>query len=233
MTKRRRTPTRSKPRQSRLKQLPAVDHIASESGLPEIPNQVLGLTPEMPGFRRRKEVDGVPLPTDLDASIEVYSRKLHANAKRRATTTPWTFMPEEWSQEERAKWRPMSDDLDWEMLAASYAEAMRQGFYLALLRYSEHLKAVAEATAILDAVRENGEMLASEGRARKKEKDDERAAIVRDLWKKVRSSFPQGRSGNAPAINAILERFTSQTHSIISARTVRNILQKSGIDLPK
>jgi hypothetical protein len=106
--------------------------------------------------------------------------------------------------------------------------AMAQGFYLALLRYADDLKHVPEVAAFLEQRRENGELLAAEGRAVKAENDKERAAMVCKLYKAVRPSFPEGRKGNGPAHRTVAGRFEQRTGKSITVRAVREILKRSG-----
>jgi hypothetical protein len=201
--------------------------------IPAIPGQIVGLTPENPAFELRREVDGVPLPDDLWDVVHVEGGRMLEHVRQRLTTTPWTFCPDEWSQAERDAWRPMGDDQDWQNLGAFLDSAIMKGFFLALVRYSEHLASVAEVSQFLQDRAENGEMATAEMREKKKKPDAERADIVCKLWGRVRSSFPDGRWGNNPALKAVAERYKGLKHSSISTRAIRNILKRRGICMPK
>lgn len=127
----------------------------------------------------------------------------------------------------------MAHECDWDNLRYFLGDAFRQGFVLALLHYREHLSHVGEAVQFLNDQRENGEFLSTEGRIVKAENDRQRAQLICELWGKVRNAYPAGRLGNGQAVRAVAERYLAQTHRKIATRTVRNILERYGIQMSK
>ena len=155
--------------------------------------------------------NGYPLPPDLEAVIDHYVAKdKTANSQEK---------------EERRN-------------------CFRQGFFLALLRYADELKSHPEVAAFLGRVGPGGleradkavqrledqedhcEMLQAEGQAAKAENDNERSAIICKLYDSVRTSYPEGRKGNAEAYRAVTIRFKRRTDDSVTVRTVRDTVNK-------
>jgi len=110
--------------------------------------------------------------------------------------------------------------------------AGRAGFVLAMLRYADELKDIPEVAAFLGSRRENGEILAVEGRAAKAENDKRRAAIVCKMYRSVRPAHPPGRKGNGEACRVVADRYEAQERESIDPKTVRETAQKAGIADP-
>ena len=119
-------------------------------------------------------------------------------------------------------------------------DAMREGFFLAILRYADDLKTSAQAAVdrqylelrhaqVLKQRRENGELLAEEGRAAKAANDIARAKHICSLYKRIRPSKPDGSRGNGGAIRDVVERYESHTRESITPRAVREILKRHGM----
>ena len=119
-------------------------------------------------------------------------------------------------------------------------DAVRAGFLLALLRYADDLKTSAEATAMIRAEqrrrdlvlkqrRENGEILAVEGRAAKAPNDAARAKWICSAYRRIRPSKPEGSRGNGAAIRDVVERYQSPTGKSITPKGVREILKRFGV----
>lgn len=77
--------------------------------------------------------------------------------------------------------------------------------------------------------RENGEVLAEEGRAAKAPNDAARAKRICSLYRRIRPSQPDGSQGNGAAIRDVAERYQSQTGKSITPRGVREILKRHGM----
>ncbi len=179
--------------------------------------------------RTRTDVAGVPLPPDLESVasqwgfehrgfVENFFDHLSSNG----------HLPE----------HSMTDE-HWRLLEEHFHACFRKGFYLALLRYADDLKTSAEATAMIreeqrriDLLskqrRENGAMLAEEGRAAKAPNDAARAKWICSAYRRIRSAKPDGSRGNGAAIRDVVERYQSQTGKSITPRGVREILKRHG-----
>jgi hypothetical protein len=96
------------------------------------------------------------------------------------------------------------------VLESLVEEVIRAGFEAAVERYrSEVADLVARLerqTRILEERRENGQILAAEGRAARKPKTDRHAEKVCRIYKRVRPSFPPGRAGNGAALVEVSRR---------------------------
>jgi hypothetical protein len=77
--------------------------------------------------------------------------------------------------------------------------------------------------------RDNGEVLAEEGRAAKAPNDAARAKRICSLYRRIRPSQPDGSRGNGAAIRDVAKRYQSQTGKSITPRGVREILKRHGI----
>jgi hypothetical protein len=77
--------------------------------------------------------------------------------------------------------------------------------------------------------RDNGEVLAEEGRAAKAPNDAARAKRICSLYRRIRPSQPDGSRGNGAAIRGVAERYQSQTGKSITPRGVREILKRHGM----
>ena len=121
-------------------------------------------------------------------------------------------------------------------------DAVRAGFYLALLRYADDLKTSAEATAVIRAEkrrrdlvlkqrRENGAILAEEGRAARKPNDDARADRICKLYRRIRSAHPRGKRGHGAAIADVSRRFgpLPGREKPITVQAIRKILKRCGV----
>lgn len=189
------------------------------------------------------EIEGVPLPPDLELAVGHYAEHVFGDCRDTLCFPPLEDVTDEEGPEDpdgmpRARrlrtspppgWKEADLTPDgWRTIGEAIKTAFRSGFYLALLRYADDLKHVPEVAAFLEQRRENGELLAAEGRAVKAKIDNERAAMVCQLYKAVRPSFPEGRKGNGSAHRRVAERFEQRTGKSITVRAVREILKRSG-----
>ena len=186
--------------------------------------QIFGLSREP--RRARTDVAGVPLPPDLESVASQWAYEQRGFVESFFDTG---HLPE----------YSMADE-HWRLLQDHFHACFRKGFYLALLRYADDLKTSAEATAMIreeqrriDLVskqrRENGAILAEEGRAAKAPNDAARAKWICSAYRRIRPSKPPGSRGNGAAIRDVVERYQSQTGESITPRGVRGILNRLGM----
>lgn len=78
---------------------------------------------------------------------------------------------------------------------------------------------------------ENGQLLAAEGREKRKAIATRRAATICRLYKKYRHTYPSGRAGNAKTLRKVcrLHGPLPGKDNPITVQAVRAILKKSGI----
>lgn len=78
---------------------------------------------------------------------------------------------------------------------------------------------------------ENGQMLAEEGRAARKQKTDRQAERVCKLYRKIRTQHPPGRRGNGAALQAVSDQFGSLPgkDKPITVQAIRKILKRCGV----
>jgi hypothetical protein len=91
---------------------------------------------------------------------------------------------------------------------------------------------VAKALLRLAEQEDHVESFLAEGRAAKAVIDARRAALICELYKSVRSSFPAGRKGNGEANRRVAERYEMQTGEAVTDRTVRDTVKKAGLSDP-
>jgi hypothetical protein len=121
------------------------------------------------------------------------------------------------------------------VLESLVEEAVRAGFETAVGRYrSEVADLVARLerqTRLLEQRRENGQILAEEGRAARKPKTDTRAAEICRLYKRVRRSHAPGRTGNGETLAEVARRFgpLPGRESDITKTAIRKILKRCGV----
>lgn len=101
-----------------------------------------------------------------------------------------------------------------------------------------HLYRVVETLALIDhdlkvfqQRRENGQILAEEGREARKPKTETRAAKICRLYKKVRKSHAPGRAGNGETLAEVAHQFgpLPGKESPITVQAIRKILKRSGV----
>lgn len=84
---------------------------------------------------------------------------------------------------------------------------------------------------VLEQRRENGQILAEEGRAARRPKTDRRADRVCKLYRQIRPTYPAGRRGNGAALEAVSRRFGTLPgrEKPISKPAIRKILKRCGV----
>lgn len=108
-------------------------------------------------------------------------------------------------------------------------------FEVAADRYRPEIAALVarleRQTRLLEQRREHCEMLAPEGRAKKKPKDDARADRVCKLYRKIRDGHPPGRRGNGAAVAEVARQIGPlfDRDKPITTTTVRKILKRRGV----
>jgi hypothetical protein len=207
--------TKRKPRRNKGKELPPkplLDFISQMESPSANPLECLPVEIIFGNY----PIEGIGLPPDLDAAM----RRLvmpHVEMVRRSLQHPYVI------HHEKLRHSVYRDQL---------FVAARAGFMFALLRYADELKHAPEVASILEQWRENGEILAAEGRAAKAENDKRRAAIVCKMYRSVRPAHPPGRKGNGEACRVVADRYESQERESIDPKTVRETAQKAGIADP-
>lgn len=78
---------------------------------------------------------------------------------------------------------------------------------------------------------ENGQILAEEGRAARKQKTDRQAERVCKLYRRIRNQHPPGKRGNGAALQAVSQCFGSLPgkNKPITVQAIRKILKRSRI----
>jgi len=80
--------------------------------------------------------------------------------------------------------------------------------------------------------RENGEILAAEGREKRKPKTDARTKRLCSLYKRLRPQYPMGRQGNGLTLKAVSREFGKlpEKDKAITVQAIRKALKRGGID---
>jgi hypothetical protein len=108
-------------------------------------------------------------------------------------------------------------------------------FRTAADRYRPEIAALVarleKQTRLLEQRRENGELLAAEGRAAKKSDDDRRADRVCKLYSRIRPTHPTGKRGNGAALEAVSRQSAPLTGrgKPLTKQAIRKILKRRGI----
>ncbi len=108
-------------------------------------------------------------------------------------------------------------------------------FQAAADRYRPEIAALVERlekkTRLLRQRRENGQILAEEGRAALKPITDRRAAEVCRIYKRVRPSFPPGKRGNGAAVAEVARQCgpVPGRNSDITTTAIRKILKRCDV----
>jgi hypothetical protein len=142
----------------------------------------------------KSEIAGIPLPANLDEIAESIARK---EAEWFCLFLTWSKTPTQ---------LPASDV---QLLVKTLADAVREGFVLALLRYAEDLKHVPNARAILEANRNNS---AKGGAARRKQAEPRRQKarrLDRELRKTIKKKYLRVRriAGEMRCSEKTIERY--------------------------
>jgi hypothetical protein len=125
-------------------------HIPSRSLIRFLPDGTYTDTP-------RTEIEGVPLPPDLEQAVRYYTRHEFEFLEECLTRPPWTWAPPEEQESERdyPGWKEARISPDgWHEVRRTLEECFRRGFYLALLRYADDLKTSAEAEPLIEGLRQ-------------------------------------------------------------------------------
>jgi hypothetical protein len=107
--------------------------------------------------------------------------------------------------------------------------AVLAGFAAARLLDPKEIARFEKELRVLSQRRENGAMLAEEGRAAKAPNDAARAKWICSAYRRIRPSKPEGSRGNGAAIRDVVERYQSQTGKSITPKGVREILKRHGL----
>lgn len=118
-------------------------------------------------------------------------------------------------------------------LVEKIAEA---AFKVAANRYREEIESLIarldKQTRLLKQRREGGEILAAEGREKRKVKTDARTTRLCKLYKRLRSQYPRGRQGNGLTLKAVSREFGKlpDKDKAITVQAIRKALKRGGID---
>jgi hypothetical protein len=118
-------------------------------------------------------------------------------------------------------------------LVKNIAEA---AFKVAAKRYRAEIESLIarldKQTRLLEQRREGGEILAAEGREKRKVKTDARTTRLCKLYKRLRSQHPAGRQGNGLTLSEVAREFGSlpDKHKPITVQAIRKALKRGGID---
>jgi hypothetical protein len=137
--------------------------------------------------RQRTEINGVPLPPDLEDAIEYYARnevRELVSRLRLALTVPCG--PEAEDEMEIAPPLPL-EDAHVEEIVDSVENSMWRAFSLALLRYADDLKQSAEAAPLLEGLRE----AARKGGAARRAKAEPTHRAIRKRFRELRKTTPK------------------------------------------
>jgi hypothetical protein len=106
--------------------------------------------------RPRTEIEGVPLPPDLEKAVRFYAGQEFESLENSLTRPPWTYAPDgEDSEKNYPGWKEADISPNgWSWVRTTLEDCFRQGFYLALLRYADDLKQSVEAVPLLEGLRE-------------------------------------------------------------------------------
>lgn len=108
-------------------------------------------------------------------------------------------------------------------------------FKVAADRYRPEIAALVarleRQTRLLEQRRENGQILAEEGRAARKRKTDRQADRVCKLYRRIRERHPPGKRGNGAALEAVSRQLDPLPgrDKPITVRAIRNILKRRGV----
>ncbi len=127
----------------------------------------------------------MPLPPDLDQAIAHYSRGEFEFLQHKLTVPP---LNDEGEPDEECGWEEAAiSSAGWEHIRALLGSCIRQGFYLALLRYADDLKHVPEAAALLEKKRSAAK---KGGDARRKKAAPRHKAICK-RFRELRKTVPK------------------------------------------
>ena len=113
-------------------------------------------------------------------------------------------------------------------------EIAAAAFHAAADRYRPEIAALVarleRQTLLLEQRRENGQILAEEGRAARKVKTDRQADRICKLYRRIRDRHPPGRRGNGAALEAVSRQFGSLPgkDKPITVQAIRKILKRCG-----
>jgi len=108
-------------------------------------------------------------------------------------------------------------------------------FKVAADRYRPEIAALVarleRQAEVLEQRRENGELVAEEGRAALKEENDARADRVCKLYRRIRPMHPSGKRGNGAAVAAVAREIGPLfgREKPITVQAVRKILKRRGV----
>jgi hypothetical protein len=108
-------------------------------------------------------------------------------------------------------------------------------FKIAADRYRPEIAALVarlkQQTRLLEQRRENGQILAEEGRAARKPKTDRRADRICKLYRRIRPAHPPGKRGNGAAVAEVARRHgpLPGKEKPITTTAVRKTLKRCGV----
>ena len=155
-------------------------HIPSRSLIRFLPNGTYTATP-------RTEIEGVPLPPDLEQAVRYYTRYEFEILEEDLTRPPWTHGGEE-SERDYPGWQEAGISPDgWHAVRRKLEECFRTGFYLALLRYADDLKTSAEAEPLIEGLRQ----AARKGGAARRAQAAPIHKAIRKRFRELRKATPK------------------------------------------
>jgi len=157
------------------------------------------------------KIGGVTIPPELQEMFSLHGGEVYLDIDEICEFEPWRFF-DHYHKEDGSRYEGLADHIDlgdpasWKRQSKSengrkmefgYAEmmvlhaaintAMAQGFLLALLRYADGLKAVPEATAMLDSLRRNS----AKGAAARRKQAAPNHRAIRRRFKELRKTTPK------------------------------------------
>lgn len=157
------------------------------------------------------KIGGVTIPQELQETLSLHGGEVFLDIHKVCEFEPWRFF-DHYHKNDGSRYEGLEDEIDlgdpaswkrhsksedgkemefgyveWTALHAAINTAMAQGFLLALLRYAEGLKAVPEATAMLDSLRRNS---AKGAAARRKQAAPTHRAIQK-RFRELRKTTPK------------------------------------------
>ena len=122
------------------------------------------------------------------------------------------------------------------VLSELVEEIAAAAFRAAAKRYHTEIESLVarldKQTRLLEQRRENGEILAAEGREKRKPKTDARTKRLCSLYKRLRPQYPKGRQGNGLTLKEVSREFgpLPDKDRAITVQAIRKALKRGGID---
>lgn len=102
---------------------------------------------------------------------------------------------------------------------------------LSVAEQQRFMESLEKRIRLLEQRRENGQILAEEGREARRQKAEARAAKICRLYKTVRKSYADGRAGNGKTLAEVARQFGSPSdrERPITVQAIRKILKRCGV----